>query len=216
MNNRILLGAITSVGIAFGASVQNVEAFDLTACPSTSPIASATACQYITNPLSAQGNDFADATSVFSSGSSPTKVNVNNVNVASEGGVESFFGISDWELGLKIDDDTNPLIAETGTFDLSDLYNQYGTVMAVFKSGKKTTLVGYLLDGSSSFSWSNPWGALGIDGTKAQDTSHISFYGSGEPIEKVPTPAAVLPILGGLFGAASRRKKGENLAESDA
>lgn len=28
--------------------------------------------------------------------------------------------------------------------------------------------------------------------------------------DPVPTPAAVLPILGGLFGAASRRKKGES------
>jgi hypothetical protein len=30
------------------------------------------------------------------------------------------------------------------------------------------------------------------------------------PPTDVPTPAAVLPILGGLFGAASRRKKGES------
>lgn len=205
MKKQFLLGFAAFSASAMVFSPKAADAFDLKTCPSTSPITSATQCSYV-DPLSGQKNDFASTPDVVSN----NRINVNNVNEAGEddGIAEGFFGITDWSLEAKLEDDN---ISESGTFDLSSINSDFDKVMAVFKSGRNTTLVGYLLDGSDTFNWSNPWAALGIDGTNEQDISHISFYGSGTPTDDVPvpTPAAVLPILGGLFGAASRRKDEE-------
>ncbi|AFY37145.1 hypothetical protein Lepto7376_0747 [[Leptolyngbya] sp. PCC 7376] len=215
MKKQLLLGATALSVATLGITAQEAKAFDLTACPSLSPITTATECSYITNPLSGSINDKAFDSSTLSNSTPPGQkvVNVNNVNEVA-GPATGFFGITDWTEADKLD---SP--GEAGATSLAGINGTYDTVMAVFKSGQNTTLVGYLLDGSDGFAWTNPWGALGI--TQAQGISHITFYGSNQGgggctdpngCDPIPTPAAVLPVLGGLFGAASRRKKEEENA----
>ena len=103
MKKQLLLGLATLSASAVVFSPKAANAFDLSPCPSTSPISSATACTYV-DPLSAQRNDFADDPSVLSG----NRVNVNNVNESPEAALpaEGFFGITDWEEAFKIDSDT--------------------------------------------------------------------------------------------------------------
>ncbi|NJN71456.1 MAG: PTPA-CTERM sorting domain-containing protein [Limnothrix sp. RL_2_0] len=134
------------------------------------------------------------------------------MNVAGEddGVAEGFFGKTDWDFISKFDP-----VAESG--DQAAPTGGYNEILAIFKGGANTTLVGYLLDGTN-IDWENPWLSGDIPGATGGSLcstgcgiSHISFYGrTGSTPPPVPTPAAVLPILGGLFGAASRRKKGES------
>ena len=236
MKKQFLLGAIAlgTLGLGSAISAEKAQAFKLVGCDAavTNPDLAASACQYITpTPVNNSSTNIYNDEAKDSSFYSPMngrKVNVNNVfwDAADEasGGDKGFFGITDWTLIGKENDGEGKSSATETTDITSDLdegsqvdWSAYDTVMAIFKSGNGTTLVGYLLeDGVTDISWTNPWSNL-QDLNKG--VSHISFYGAnigggcegdcgGTPPE-VPTPAAVLPILGGLFGAASRRKDDE-------
>ncbi len=240
MKKQFLFGAIalSTLGLSYAMTAEKAQAFKLEGCSvaDTNPALAASACQYITpTPVDNKSTNIYNDEAIDVSNYSPVngkKVNVNNVfwDAADEsaglaaGSDKGFFGITDWTLIGKENDGKGESGATETTNITTDIdegsqvdWSAYNTVMAIFKSGNGTTLVGYLLDNKvTDISWTNPWSNIQ---ELNRGVSHISFYGTNveggceeecEPPKEVPTPAAVLPILGGLFGAASRRKGGES------
>ncbi|MGB2925828.1 MAG: PTPA-CTERM sorting domain-containing protein [Limnothrix sp.] len=78
----------------------------------------------------------------------------------------------------------------------------------------------YLWDGTSTGGTFNTAGIVKGNGKAGPGLSHLSvYYRAVDPVvppgpTPVPTPAAILPVLGGLFGAASRRKKSSEETET--
>ncbi|AFY38828.1 hypothetical protein Lepto7376_2555 [[Leptolyngbya] sp. PCC 7376] len=77
----------------------------------------------------------------------------------------------------------------------------------------------YLWDGETTEGNFNTKGIVKGNGNAKPSLSHISVYYRNDVYlpshvaTAVPTPAAVLPVLGGLFGIASKRKKDEDAEE---
>lgn len=214
MKNQLILGAI-AIGVAsVGFGVEKAQAFDLKKCNSNPLVVTgATDCEYV-DPKVGGGNlyEWTTPSTALSDPAPGIKINVNNVNTtaAEDGGIpEGFFDITNWAyLGKQ---ETG---ATSGSLNLTSLlagYNpsDYNNLMAVFKGGNGTTHVGYLLSDKTTFAWTaTPYNIAGdYSCTGGCGISHINFYGTKTPTRDVPTPAAVLPILGGLFGFASRRKQ---------
>jgi PEP-CTERM motif len=124
---------------------------------------------------------------------------------------EQFFDFTDWAFGGKIGVDQGYAgigEGQSGTWNISSVFqNTWDDVMLVFKSGKNTTLTGYMLqDGVTSGSWLNPF---------TKDVSHISVYyrsGSQPPVTAVPEPATLMGL--GLVASgmviARRRKSSQS------
>ena len=234
---QLLIGAFALGSFSFLAGSQGAQAYNLYGC-GTGPLSdvanplgieSNLGCSYVLKndgTITGQTNDDKNAASgtSFSTEGSGGKINVNNVNTSDEGGVEGFFGHSDWDFVAK-DNTTGDPVSEDdynwfanideGDKSIFDVYNEF---LVVVKSGNKSTMVGYLLDQatieSGTFSFSNITTILdNRNRAKNQAVSHFSFYArfdNAPPPVPVPAPVAVLPILGGVFGAASRRKSGKS------
>lgn len=135
----------------------------------------------------------------------------NNVND------DKFFEYNDWIFGGKLEGGqvSTPVgdllvtglgNGQSGVWNVGNFAAQ-SDVMAIFKSGQGTKLVGYLLD-SATASWQTPFTKppFTFNGNNSKDTSHVSFYyRDAEAV--VPTPAAVLPALFGMGAAAIRKKR---------
>jgi hypothetical protein len=134
---------------------------------------------------------------------------------------ENFFGTVDWSFIGKHDFDggaaegTAPVIglgsnAQVGTFSIdAGLWDLFGEVMAIFKSGNETFLTGYLLNtGDTEFDYASMFLQFDKDGKPKdpKDISHISLYGRGDP-SPVPVPAAGLLLIGALGGLAALRRR---------
>ena len=130
-----------------------------------------------------------------------------------------FFNMTDWIFGGKIGDDASDGYlgngsGQSGSWDISTVNNvgNWGDTMLVFKSGRGTTLTGYMLqDGITAGTWDTPFVEPPFDfpGNNPKDVSHISVYykEGGMTPTPIPEPAAVgaLFVLGGL--TISRRRK---------
>ncbi len=135
---------------------------------------------------------------------------------------EAFFGITDWiyagkhdidegqdelgtaNIGLTINPDNN----QSGSWSINgDTWANWENVMLIFKDGNATTLVGYLLDGSStSGTWLSPFENPPFDVRNTRDVSHISAYVSGERVN-VPEPAPVAMLAFGIVAAGLVRRR---------
>jgi hypothetical protein len=49
------------------------------------------------------------------------------------------------------------------------------------------------------------------DKASGGDEDYNDYYVNAKAVKEVPTPAAILPVIAGLFGAASKRKEEENV-----
>lgn len=122
-----------------------------------------------------------------------------------------FFNETNWVFGGKIGVNTGyngEGEGVSGTYDVTGVVNTALTkVLAVFKDGNGTTLVGYLLDPVNGLSgdWSSPFVEPPFDfpGSSPKDVSHISIYtadcpegsfGCGPSTSPVPVPAG-LPLM---------------------
>jgi hypothetical protein len=145
-------------------------------------------------------------------------LNTNPMTVNSE----AFFGSADWTYLEKDDPAGN---GQTGTWSLSNNeWSNYANIMLIFKDGKGTTLLGFLLTPSYiSGDWDSPFTSAEFTGLcpnvndancdKVKDVSHITYYGRGTPTggeEPPPTnvaePSALLLMLLGVFGLAMARR----------
>lgn len=129
---------------------------------------------------------------------------------------EAFFGFNNWRFGGKLGEGnyakTGSGSGQAGQFDLSSVFkSSWEDVMLVFKSGNKTTLVGYLLnDNVTTGSWTSPFDKAVFDVSNTRDVSHVSVYyreGSGSSAA-VPEPTTMAGIaLAGAGLAAYRRRR---------
>lgn len=173
---KSLLGAIAlTVAGATAASAATLS------CPSNiaDNVSGATACEYSDT-----------ATQDF--------LNTNPITV----NAEAFFGVTNWEFVAK--DESSTGTGQSGTFDFSAFAAQVtGQAMLIFKDGKGTTLVGYLIS-SLTGTWSSPFENPPFDVRNIKDVSHISLYTAPAP---VPLPAAGLMLVGALGGLAMLRRR---------
>lgn len=114
---------------------------------------------------------------------------------------EAFFGVSDWAFIGKSDG----VNATSGNWTLgADSWDAFDNIMMIFKSGRDTTLVGYLLnEGATNGTWESPFSAPLFDVKNTRDVSHMSFYGR-ESIP-VPEPSLLILLLLGLGSIALSR-----------
>lgn len=112
---------------------------------------------------------------------------------------ENFFGFSDWSFISKTDN----IEATSGIYDVSSVFNNFSTILAIFKSGKKTFLTGYVLNDETG-TWSSPFSQGNSKPPK--DVSHISYYGR-DAVSPVPLPAAGFLLIGALGGLAAMRRR---------
>lgn len=122
---------------------------------------------------------------------------------------EAFFGFSDWTYVSRTDLGSGQ--GQSGSWSLdSDLWNDYSDLMLVFKSGKDTTLLGYLVvDGASSGTWKSPFREPEFDfnpNNKIKDVSHITYYARGIATS-VPESSSFLLLGLGLFGLLAIRRR---------
>lgn len=135
------------------------------------------------------------------------------------------FGETDWKFFSKLDDQSgvDPTGVTVGSLNSDgeqswefssgvDL-TSYEQVAFVLKGGPNFSA--YLWDGVSNSGVFNTQGLFkgGKNPKSGPNLSHFSIYYRGvNPVvppgpTPVPTPAAVLPIIGSMIGAASRRRK---------
>lgn len=130
---------------------------------------------------------------------------------------ESFFGFTNWKFGGKIGDNaaagyTGNGSGQSGTWNIASAFqNTWQDVMLVFKSGRNTTLVGYMVnDNVTSGTWNSPFEKSLFDVPNTRDVSHISVYyreGSGSSAAvPEPTTMAGLALAGTGFAAMRRRR----------
>ena len=204
MKKQLLLGAIATSALAIGSSIAAPSAYGLSidspcAASYTDNVDNAGTGTNLGCELGTTNNDFQN----------PLQVNV-----------DSIFGYDDWEVAGKDNEGLGEITSfpdslTNGTYDLSSVVEDSWTdVMLVFKGGQGNiepeTYVSYLIDGSIDWTgtWTTPFANSRND--NPGDVSHITLYYREGETNVVPTPAAVLPILGGRFGAASRRKNDED------
>ena len=196
-NPSVALSTIAAVGLATASSVAFInpaQAFSL-GCPASisGDVSGSVAC----------GIGAADQDSV-----SPNRALTVNT--------ESFFGSSDWKFGGKLGEGsyagTGAGSGQSGTFNLSSVFSSsWQNAMLVFKSGRNTTLVGYLLgEGVTSGTWSSPFSSDVFNVPNTRDVSHVSVYyreGSGNS-SAVPEPTTMAGIaLAGAGLTAYRRRR---------
>lgn len=129
-----------------------------------------------------------------------------------------FFGLTNWEFGGKIGENSGyggTGSGQSGTWNISNvIQNSWDDIMLVFKSGQGTNLVGYkVTDGVTSGNWSSPFekAAFDFNGKGSRDVSHISVYytkGAKPPVTSVPEPGTIvaLSLVGGSILVSRRRK----------
>lgn len=132
---------------------------------------------------------------------------------------ESFFGITNWSFGGKVGENagyTGSGSGQSGTWNLSSIFqSSWSDVMLVFKSGKNTTLVGYLLQPNVTAGiWDSPFKNSVFNVPNTRDVSHISVYyreGSRSNTNNntaVPEPTTMAGLaLAGAGMAAYRHKR---------
>lgn len=173
------------------------------------------------------------ASGVFTPGENQDFVNGGNSNFANfTVNTEKFFTASDWQFaGRSNGNNRNDLSAyftpvngspNPGTYNLGDLFKNVpnlANVMLVFKSGNRTSLVGYLLDNRVNpyqGIWRTPFTEPPFNyrgETVSRNVSHISvYYRTGDSVA-VPTPALLPALL--AFGAGILRKKPEESATEE-
>ena len=146
--------------------------------------------------------------------------NQDNVNpplvVNLDGG---FFDTDTWEFEGKLDSSGTLAGPEAeqgqdGSYDLTSYFEGLvGDVLLVFKDGRGTTLVGYLLSTADlAGTWTTPFTCPPFEGNNGcngfpKDVSHISVYSN--VVAAIPLPAAGLLLLGALggLGLVRRRRK---------
>ncbi|OKH17807.1 hypothetical protein NIES208_08285 [[Limnothrix rosea] IAM M-220] len=139
----------------------------------------------------------------------------NQINESTE-----LFNLTGWKELTKIDGSsgTNNIVTvselEDGgyswafkeTFDLSTISDLFFSV----KGGPSFSA--YLWDGETTSGTFNTQGIVKGNGKGGPGLSHLSFYYRNETYTNpdttpVPTPAALLPVLTGVFGMAAKRKQ---------
>lgn len=127
---------------------------------------------------------------------------------------ESFFGFNNWSFAGKLGEGilagAGTKSGQSGTYNLSSIFNNsWEDVMLVFKSGRNTTLVGYLLeDGVTSGSWSSPFDSSVFNVSNTRDVSHVSVYYREGSSAAVPEPTTMAGIaLAGAGLTAYRRRR---------
>lgn len=144
--------------------------------------------------------------------------NQDNVNpplvVNLDGG---FFDIDTWafegKIGTEAYADAGDGTGQAGDYDLTSYFEGLvGDVLLVFKDGRGTTLVGYLLSTADlAGGWTSPFTCPPFGGDRGcnnpKDVSHISVYSN--VVAAIPLPAAGLLLLGALggLGLVRRRRK---------
>jgi hypothetical protein len=126
---------------------------------------------------------------------------------------EEFFSFDDWIFAEKIGGDESIDIGargdgegQSGSWSIaSDAFSNWSDIMMVFKSGNRTFLTGYQLDGQTSGTWQSPFLQ---DRGGPKDVSHISFYvrGSGDDDSTgVPEPGMMIGLGAVAFGLVRKR-----------
>lgn len=122
---------------------------------------------------------------------------------------EAFFGFSDWTYISR--DEMGSTQGQSGNWAVnSDLWNDYSDLLLVFKSGKDTTLLGYLaVDGATGGTWQSPFREPEFDfnpNNKIKNVSHITYYARGI-VTSVPESSSLLLLGLGLFGLLTIRRR---------
>jgi hypothetical protein len=117
------------------------------------------------------------------------------------------------DIGLNITAD-NQL---SGDWSINDVWGDYEDIALVFKDGRNTTLVSYLLvDGDTSGTWDSPFTNppfTNLQDGQIKGVSHVSAYmrigdGGGTPPFAVPEPGIVALFSLGLLGMGLSRTRG--------